>query len=507
MYRVEVKRDHRAKGKPRLRVAIIILLLLFFISVFWLIYQKFRPIVQNRIEEEELVEVNYKRYFVVQKEFSTLENNVEFSELKQLNIACFKENEEEIKNLLGINEISLIEGDVYEWMKKQDISTFILLEPARTDFRLKTLSIDGVYIWEKGADLANYPLYYEESQQIEKSKAEEWVETNFDSSFITTYVAAGEIIPSRAVARKFRRTGDYKYPFYNVQDLFWNADFSSAVLENSMLGMPEPCYGCTWFTSDEAFMEGLVYSQIDVLTPGNHFMDGGIKAVSRTIDLLDEAEIKHSGFSKTDLDDASQPAIYEVDGFKFAFLGYDDVAWFHWAGPTWGGVATVSQRFDNGTKKILTDKIESDVKRAKELADYVIVIMSWGDREYINWPLENQKQMGHAFIDAGADLVLGTHQHWVNTVEIYDGKFIFYGMGNFVFDQTHTDPTRQGVILEFYFFEKRLVSAKIIPHQTCGYHQTQVDDENCTHFQPQILDETDPVYKIIWDRMFEYSEI
>jgi poly-gamma-glutamate capsule biosynthesis protein CapA/YwtB (metallophosphatase superfamily) len=243
------------------------------------------------------------------------------------------------------------------------------------------------------------------------------------------------------------------------------------------------------------------------LTPGNHFRDGGGDAVARTIELLDASNILHSGFSTTNWDDAASPAVYDVDGFKFAFLGYDDVAWFHWAGPTWGGVATVSQRFENGTKKLLNERIQSNVEKARQVADYVIVVMSWGDREYINWPLEYQKLMGHTFIDSGADLVIGTHQHWVNTVEIYNEKFIFYGMGNFVFDQTHTDPTRQGAIIKFYFFDKRLVSVKIIPHQTCGPQQSLVDDENCNHFQPQILEEDDPVYRQIWDRIFEYSEI
>ena len=96
---------------------------------------------------------------------------------------------------------------------------------------------------------------------------------------------------------------------------------------------------------------------------------------------------------------------------------------------------------------------------------------------------------------------------WVNEIEFYQDKAIFYGIGNFVFDQTHTDPTRQGVLLKFYFFKKNLVSVKIIPHEACGPQQSAIDDENCNHFQPQVLDEEDPVYKEILERIFEYSEV
>jgi poly-gamma-glutamate capsule biosynthesis protein CapA/YwtB (metallophosphatase superfamily) len=95
----------------------------------------------------------------------------------------------------------------------------------------------------------------------------------------------------------------------------------------------------------------------------------------------------------------------------------------------------------------------------------------------------------------------------VSEIEFYEGKPIFYGLGNFVFDQTHTDPTRQGIFLKIIFYKKNLVSVTIIPHQSCGPQQSAVDSEECNHFQPQIIEENDPVYQVILDRVWEYSDI
>ena len=376
----------------------------------------------------------------------------------------------------------------------------------KCDPRLKTLAINEVDLWDKSANIDDYMLYVEtkeESQNIDESQKVSF----FDQDQIVSYVAGGEVIPARAVARKFRRTEDYTFPFHNVKELFVESDISSIILENSISGEPEPCYGCTWFVGDEAFIEGLEYLGVDLVSPGNHMGDGGIDAIKRTIEVLKGANVSYTGFSENDMAEASEPSIIDVNGFKVAFLGYDDIAYYHWAGGSSGGTASVSSRNSNGSKEILDEKIVDDIEKANSNSDYVVVLMSWGDREYVNWALENQEEMGHKFIDSGANLIIGSHQHWVSEIEFYNDGMIFYGIGNFVFDQTHTDPTRQGVLLKFTFFNKNLVNVKIIPHQSCGPQQNTVDSDECNHFQPQILDEDDPVYKIILDRMFEFSDI
>ncbi|MFC1780187.1 CapA family protein [Patescibacteria group bacterium] len=511
MFTVDVNQKMESEKTPKRSSAPTLLFIVIFFSLITYFYVTKKNSDDNQTSsgaDLQIIEATQSKYYLVQKEFKTHENSVSMSELSEGEVACFEEDSENIKTLLEIDSVNIINSDsAYEWMKTNSYSSYLIIPPEKSDVRLKTLAVDDMYIWDKGIDLSKYPLVVQEEVQVASNEVDSFGASNFDHSSVLTYVAGGEVVPSRAVARKFLRTEDYKFPFYDVEELFLESDVSSLMLENSMDGTPTPCHGCTWFEGDEKFMEGLEFIDVDVISPGNHFRDGGDDSVARTIELLNEAGIHYSGFSSTNWDDASEPAVTEIDGFKIAYLGYDDVGWFHWAGPTWGGVATVSTRAESGAKNLLVDRIKNDVERATAVSDYVIVLMSWGDIQYINKPLEYQRQMGQAFLDAGADLIVGSHQHWVNAVESYEGSLIFYGIGNFVFDLTHTDPTREGVLIKFYFFNKKLVSAKIIPYQACGPQQSLVDDDNCNHFQPRLLEETDPVYRGIMERMFEYTNV
>jgi hypothetical protein len=511
MFTVNVNQKMESKKTPsRSSIPTLFFVVIFFslIAYFYITSQNSDSNQTSSEEASQVVGLTQSKYYIVQKQFVTHENSISFSELSQSEIACFSDDFEGIKNLFKTDKVTIIDdASAYDWIEANSYSPYLIVPPEKSDVRLKTLAVDDMYLWDGETDLTKYPLVVQEESQVASDEVDSFKTSNFDHSSVLTYIAGGEVVPSRAVARKFLRTGDYKFPFYDVVDLFLESDVSSLMLENSMDGTPTPCHGCTWFEGDEKFMEGLEYIDVDVISPGNHFRDGGDDSVARTIELLDESGIHHSGFSSTNWDDASEPAVTEIEGFKIAFLGYDDVGWFHWAGPTWGGVATVSVRAENGAKNLLLDRIKSDVERATAVSDYVIVLMSWGDIQYINKPLEYQRQMGQAFLDAGADLLVGSHQHWVNAVESYEGSLIFYGIGNFVFDLTHTDLTREGVLVKFYFFNKKLVSAKIIPYQACGPQQSLIDDDNCNHFQPRLLEETDPVYRGIMERMFEYTNI
>jgi poly-gamma-glutamate synthesis protein (capsule biosynthesis protein) len=67
-------------------------------------------------------------------------------------------------------------------------------------------------------------------------------------------------------------------------------------------------------------------------------------------------------------------------------------------------------------------------------------------------------------IDAGADLVIGNHAHWAGAMELYNGRPIWYALGNFVFDQTWSEPTMEGITLELTFVGSQLVQVTMRPH-------------------------------------------
>jgi poly-gamma-glutamate synthesis protein (capsule biosynthesis protein) len=162
------------------------------------------------------------------------------------------------------------------------------------------------------------------------------------------------------------------------------------------------------------------------------------------------------------------PVFKSVNNLRFAFLGYNDI------GYTPGGVS--------GTD---LQKMISDIRSARSQADVVIVEMHWGN-EYQAVPSERQKEIGHSLIDAGADIIIGNHPHWIQPIEVYNGKIIVYSHGNFVFDQMWSEKTREGIVTRYTFYNKKSIDVEVIP--------VKIDDFG----QPRVL-EGDEKEKILYD--------
>ena len=72
-------------------------------------------------------------------------------------------------------------------------------------------------------------------------------------------------------------------------------------------------------------------------------------------------------------------------------------------------------------------------------------------------------EFAHAAIDAGADLFVGGHAHWPKGIEVYQDKPIFYGTGNFLFDQAWSEETSTGIFADIVLYRNRVVQARPIP--------------------------------------------
>ena len=104
----------------------------------------------------------------------------------------------------------------------------------------------------------------------------------------------------------------------------------------------------------------------------------------------------------------------------------------------------------------------ADIRFARRLADLVIVSVHWGV-EYARSPAKEQVDWARQMIDAGADLVVGSHPHVVQPLEEYRGHWIAYSLGNFVFDQPWP-ITRQGLMLKVTVNGKRIT--RVVPMPT-----------------------------------------
>jgi hypothetical protein len=238
-----------------------------------------------------------------------------------------------------------------------------------------------------------------------------------------------------------------------VRNLMKSADIAVANFENPAPNNPRFHASGTNFSADPRFIDGLANAGIDYVSlANNHIRDAGANGVLQTITNVKKRGIAVSGAGKN-AKAVRTPAILEAAGTKVAILGYDAIA---------GGYHATATRV--GSAGLSAKAVKTDVAAARKAgADLVIVYPHWGT-EYDPTPFANQKKLAEMIIDNGADMVIGNHAHWAAAMEVYKGKPIWYALGNFVFDQTWSEPTMEGITLELTFRGRDLVQVHIRPH-------------------------------------------
>jgi capsule synthesis protein PGA_cap len=238
-----------------------------------------------------------------------------------------------------------------------------------------------------------------------------------------------------------------------VRNLIEGADLAIANFENPAPDQPRYHTSGTVFSADPALIAGLANAGIDyVSVANNHIRDAGGAGLLQTIANLEKDGIASSGSGKT-LAAARQPGMFTVDGTKIAILAYDAIA---------AGYHATATRI--GSAPLVASYVRDDVKAARAAgADVIIVFPHWGT-EYRSKPFDAQQKLARMIIDAGADMVIGNHAHWAAAMEVYKGKPIWYALGNFVFDQTWSEPTMEGITLELTFRGATLAQVRIRPH-------------------------------------------
>ncbi len=239
----------------------------------------------------------------------------------------------------------------------------------------------------------------------------------------------------------------------DVRALIKGADIAVANFENPAPDNPRFHASGTSFSADPRYIDGLARAGIDYVSlANNHIKDAGAAGILQTIANVKKRGIASSGAGKN-LKAARTPAILEAAGMKVAILGYDAIA---------GGYHATATRV--GSAPLSAKNVKADVAAARKAgADLVIVYPHWGT-EYDPTPFVGQKKLAEMIIDNGADMVIGNHAHWAGAMEVYKGKPIWYALGNFIFDQTWSEPTMEGITLELTFRGKELVQIRMHPH-------------------------------------------
>jgi len=277
--------------------------------------------------------------------------------------------------------------------------------------------------------------------------------TSYNLTPTTSILLAGDIMLSRNVAAAMYKANDFTLPFQNVKDLISGADIAFANLESPFNDQGDHSVeGSMVFNADPKFAAGLQDAGFDILsTANNHALDQGTTGLDLTINLLKQNNIIPTGTVST----TGEPIlpVIKKNNILYGFLSYSYTA------KNDGGQSTSPyiNDFNNLTK------LRQDIVSLKgHNADVVIVNMHAGV-EYTRTPTPEQVAFAHAAIDAGAELVVGEHPHWVQTIEQYKGKWIFYSLGNFVFDQMFSPDTSEGLAVNVVFKDNTVDSIELLP--------------------------------------------
>lgn len=281
-----------------------------------------------------------------------------------------------------------------------------------------------------------------------------------------TVVFSGDILLSSYVLNNYEKSGINGILSEELQSEMQNADITMVNEEFPFSNRGTQAQDKQFtFRVDPGYVKILQEMGIDVVTvANNHALDYGTDALSDTFQTLDNAGIAYVG-AGDNLERASQPYVIKAGGKTFGFLAASRV------------IPEVSWNIDNRQPGMLCtyDSAElcNAVQKAKETCDYVVVYVHWGiERE--NTPQDYQRQLGKAYIDAGADMVIGAHPHVLQGIEYYNGKPIVYSLGNYIFNQ----EINSTVLLKTTITPENETTLQLIPAYASGAKTQKMQGED-----------------------------
>jgi poly-gamma-glutamate synthesis protein (capsule biosynthesis protein) len=266
--------------------------------------------------------------------------------------------------------------------------------------------------------------------------------------------AVGDVMLSREVHNQMVKRDDFSWPFLETADILAKADLTVGNLEAPLLEICPPMTNRMIFCAEDESIEGMEMAGFDVWSlANNHILNQGQAGLQETERILGRAGML--GVAEGEVE------IVEVEGVIVGWMGFDAV---------W-------KELDEAAMRV-------EVASASAETDVLVVMMHWGV-EYVATPTAQQVRMGRGLVDAGADVVLGSHPHWTQPVEEYKDGLIFYSLGNFVFDQMWSEETRLGEIalLKLKVLDSELLTMEYetVPVRVYEYGQPRVIDSEISN--------------------------
>lgn len=239
----------------------------------------------------------------------------------------------------------------------------------------------------------------------------------------TSILVVGDIMLGRAVQTLEEKFGN-DYPFRAIKSFVSGYDLAIGNLEGPIVpGAAKTenfSFKFSFPTSSAASLKEAGFDHVDLAN--NHTGDLGAPGYAETQKALASARIGYFGHPL--LEDGYSEKV-EAGGRKFIFLGFN---------------ATYPSFSAEGAARAVSDA------KASAASSTVFVFMHWGE-EYALAENESQRELARSLIDSGADAVFGSHPHVVQGIETYNGKPIFYSLGNFIFDQYFSEDTQEALAI------------------------------------------------------------
>jgi poly-gamma-glutamate synthesis protein (capsule biosynthesis protein) len=277
----------------------------------------------------------------------------------------------------------------------------------------------------------------------------------------------GVIVPARCVQAAIDASGDPDFPYAEVKDLIQKADLAVGTFNATMSDFP-PHTGCVrtyvlvGSPENADAMQRAGFDLMSVAT--NHIKNCGLancgdRAFFDTLDNLRRVGILPVGAGK-DHAEAMQPVVVTLGGVRFGFVSLGQIEPMAFAGVDTPGIAILTE-----------ENLRAAIAAARQVSDVVIAMPHWGPED-VSLPNWIQRDLAKVAVEAGADVVVGNHTHVVQAIQEIDGVPVFYGLGNFVFDQDLNDH-QQGVILLLRFEGGKYAGYELAP--------THVDHDGRVH--------------------------
>ena len=223
-------------------------------------------------------------------------------------------------------------------------------------------------------------------------------------------------------------------PFRYVENVTKNADVLLVNFENPVTTSTYAVKGDVPLKADPKYTY-LLSGANDVVVASqanNHALDYGETGLNESIKNLKEAGIYVIG-AEMNSAEATKPVVIESGDRKITILNYMDADNF----AEYRGVMDPATANSSGYSAYDSELAQRQIQEARENGSSIIIVYLHYGNEYSRSPNDNQIKISHELINDGADIVIGSHAHVTQGVEMYNGKPIFYNLGNFIFDQSN----------------------------------------------------------------------